>query len=153
MQKILTLITDLLGKGLISAICKLCDAVTCVFQYLRAKDEKKQKDAEQKEIADAEKEIADACDNGSLDDLMDATEKMKKTKNKKFMTLAAVLLLAVSGCVTTVDVYPAKSWEGRYDNESKLLEAAKNVDLGAGESVWLLSNRTMKRLLTNTQEK
>ena len=151
MKKILTLIADLLEKGLVSAICKLCDAVTCVFQYLRARDEKKQKDIEQKEISNVEKEIADACNNGSLDDLMDATEKMKKIKNKKkFMALAVASMLVMSGCITTVDVYTAKNWEGRYNDKSKLLEAIENIDFDDCGSVWLVHPGTMNRLLTNT---
>lgn len=82
---------------------------------------------------------------------MDATEKMKKTKKK--IAAAVILALALSGCRTAIDVYPAKSWEGRYDDEAKLVEAANAVQLEKGESVWMLSNRTLKRLLTNTQEK
>jgi len=68
--------------------------------------------------------------------------------------LIAAGALALGGCVTTTEIEApvVMPWEGRYETEEAAAEAVGRVKLGRGESVWLLSNSTLKRLIKTTKE-
>lgn len=59
-------------------------------------------------------------------------------------------VLSLCGCVTEVSVETTKRWEGHYFNTNDLINATKDIDLDKGESIWVLNNTTLKRLLKNT---
>lgn len=60
----------------------VCQAIVAVFAYLLAlhntKNDKKIK--KQEKIDEAKKLVSDACDSGSIDDLIDATKKLGDAK-------------------------------------------------------------------------
>lgn len=70
------------------------------------------------------------------------------------MRVLAVILAAATlcGCITKVDAPTVRPWEGRYDSKEKAEKAVEQIDLKKGESVWILSSSTMKRLLKATKE-
>lgn len=66
-------------------------------------------------------------------------------------TLAFLLLAA--GCASTPKVETTKQWEGHYFNRNDAKAAVESIVLEKNESVWILSNSTLKRLLTNVGER
>lgn len=61
---------------------------------------------------------------------------------------AAAAMIAASGCMT-VTVDPTKAWEGRYGTQAEAAAAVEKMQLLDGESVWILSSTTLKRVLKN----
>lgn len=66
-------------------------------------------------------------------------------------TLAFLLLAA--GCASAPKIETTKQWEGHYFNDNDVKAAAESIVLEKNESVWILSNSTLKRLLTNVGER
>jgi hypothetical protein len=50
------------------------------------------------------------------------------------------------------EVCPTESWEGHYMTEADFRRGTADIRLEKGESVWVLSNRTLKRVLKNVQK-
>jgi len=71
---------------------------------------------------------------------------MKKT----FIFIA--LAIAVNGCMTEPKVESTKPWEGHYYNVDDLKDKASTIKLDKDESMWLISNHTLNRLLKNTRK-
>lgn len=65
-------------------------------------------------------------------------------------TIAFLSILTLCGCVTEVNVETTKQWEGHYFSTNDFVNATKNINLDKGESIWVLNNTTLKRLLKNT---
>ena len=72
-------------------------------------------------------------------------------KTKTFAAVAALILTAVTGCITKVDVVvdPIKPWEGHYMTAEEFKEKTAEIQLDEGESIWVISNNTLKRVLRN----
>lgn len=73
------------GTAITTLIAALAQAVVAVFAYLLAvhnqkNDKNKQK---QEKIGQAEKKVDDACNNGSISDLLDATKELGDAKKGK----------------------------------------------------------------------
>lgn len=66
--------------------------------------------------------------------------------------ILAFLLLA-AGCASAPKIETTKQWEGHYFNDTDAKTAAESIVLEKNESVWILSNSTLKRLLTNVGER
>ena len=47
----------------------------------------------------------------------------------------------------TPEVYPTKSWEGHFKTVEDFRKNTERMELKRGESVWVLSNRTLERVL------
>ena len=62
-------------------------------------------------------------------------------------------MLLAAGCASTPKVETTKRWEGHYFNGNDVKAAAESIVLEKNESVWILSNSTLKRLLTNVGER
>lgn len=72
---------------------------------------------------------------------------------KKLITILAFGL--VSGCINTkpdITVQTVKTWEGHYVSVQQMLDNTKNMELEKGESIWVLSNNTLYRLLSNVKK-
>ena len=70
----------------------------------------------------------------------------------KHVLMAALATFLVGGCATQIEAPVVKPWEGRYGTEKSAREAISKMKLEKGESVWLLSNKTLKRLIKTTKE-
>lgn len=67
--------------------------------------------------------------------------------------LVAAAAVVAGGCITTqIEAPVVRPWEGRYESQAAAAKAAETIRLEKGESVWLLSNSTLKRLLKTTKE-
>ena len=67
--------------------------------------------------------------------------------------IALIALLLANGCATGPKVETTKQWEGHFYKEDDAKAAVESMKLENKESVWILSNSTLKRLLTNIGEK
>ena len=72
-------------------------------------------------------------------------------KTKTFAAVVALILAAITGCITKVDVVvdPVKPWEGHYVTTEEFKEKTAEIQLDEGESIWVISNNTLKRVLRN----
>lgn len=67
-------------------------------------------------------------------------------------TIVALLgFLLMAGC-TTVTIDPVSSWEGHYYTESEVQAAIENMKLNKNQSVWILSDSTLMRVLKNNRK-
>lgn len=66
----------------------------------------------------------------------------------------SIILLTLMGCMSNnePEIYTAKSWEGHYYTADEFLKSTSNIQLEKNESVWVLSNRSLKRVLENLKE-
>ena len=67
---------------------------------------------------------------------------------KKTLIIAFILATCI-GC-TSVSIQTTKSWEGHFMSTNEFHKATSNIQLEEDETVWVLSNRTLKRILKNT---
>lgn len=67
----------------------------------------------------------------------------------KFLMILS--LCAIYGCMNaSINVHTTKSYEGHYMTTNDFYNATKNISLDKDESIWVLSNSTLKQLLKNT---
>ena len=62
------------------------------------------------------------------------------------------LVFAISGCITNPTIESTKPWEGHYYSVDELKDKVGTIQLDKDESMWLMSNHTLNRLLKNTKE-
>ena len=131
-----------LGDKLADVLIGLTAAVRTFFQYKNRKlDEKNRKESEAKKEK-KQTELEKAVDSGTLGDLLDAVR-----KNSAKAVMAAFMLFSY-GCVSrNIEIQPTNTWEGRYSDCETALEALRGCRLERGQSIWILSNRTLKRVL------
>jgi len=71
---------------------------------------------------------------------------------KRFLTALAIAI--ITGCISVehnVVIESAKTYEGHYMTVEEFKKGTESMQLQSGESVWVLSNVTLKRLLKNTE--
>lgn len=64
--------------------------------------------------------------------------------------LGVILMIMLTGCVSTVTINTIKPWEGHYFSTNDFYNATKNIDLSENETIWVLSNTTLKQVLKQT---
>ena len=62
------------------------------------------------------------------------------------------LAFAISGCITKPTIESTKPWEGHYYSVDELKYKVGTIQLDKDESMWLISNHTLNRLLKNTRK-
>ena len=70
-------------------------------------------------------------------------------------TIYAMMLASMlSGCMSKAPVVQStKPWENHYMDTASFYEGTKDIKLNEGESIWVLSNKTLARLLNNAGAK
>ena len=65
--------------------------------------------------------------------------------------LIATILVSFSGCITPNEpiVETTKPWENHYYSVEQFQTGTKDMKLEKGESVWVISNRTLSRVFKN----
>lgn len=65
--------------------------------------------------------------------------------------LFGILVLVFTGCTTTQQpvIETTKPWENHYYSVEDFQNGTKDMQLEKGESVWVISNRTLSRVLKN----
>lgn len=69
-------------------------------------------------------------------------------KNIFFITFSICL---ISGCITTIEpkVESTKPWEQHYKSVEEFKRGTNDITLDKDESIWVISNKTLNRLLLN----
>ena len=62
------------------------------------------------------------------------------------------LAFAINGCITKPTIESTKPWEGHYYNVDELKDKVGTIQLDKDESMWLMSNHTLNRLLKNARK-
>lgn len=71
----------------------------------------------------------------------------------KKLTLVFIIICALCGCRSTpavINVETTKSWENHYKAVNDFYFGTADIKLDKNESIWVLSNSTLSRLLKNT---
>ena len=68
---------------------------------------------------------------------------------KNALIIATIILTLCIGC-TSISIQTTKNWEGHFMSTNDFHKATSNIQLEENETVWVLSNRTLKRVLKNT---
>lgn len=142
MEKIIQFLKDVIGRELVHVCGKFADALLAIAVYLnKSIDRKNSKDTAKKEKENV-KNIENACDKGNLGDIYDAIRK------------ASVIIVAITltGCVHRINVDCVRTWEGHYFTEKEFKAGTSDVRLEKNESIWVLSNSTLKRIILNAKE-
>jgi len=70
------------------------------------------------------------------------------------MRIAVIITcLILAGCITEHKVETTEPWEGHYYSFDELKSKTEGQQLGEKQSIWLLSNTTLKRLLKDAGAK
>ena len=78
---------------------------------------------------------------------------MKKLR-QLLKIIAIMLLMLASGCMSNdIVVDPVQPWEGHYMTVEEFKEKTADIQLESNQSIWVLSNNTLKRVLKNQQNK
>ena len=73
--------------------------------------------------------------------------------NKALAFILSIAAATLCGCVTKqIEAPVVRPWEGRYESGKAAVAAAQTIQREQGESVWLLSSSTLKRLLKTTKD-
>ena len=70
---------------------------------------------------------------------------------KTICAVAVVLAEFAAGCVN-VQVPVVEPWEGRYSSMQEFREKTEGVELKNGQSIWVLTNGTMYRILKKAEK-
>ena len=68
------------------------------------------------------------------------------------LSILFALLVGLTGCISTrLEIKTTYPWEGHYMSVEEFLsnESVKNISLDNDDSIWLLSNDTLKLILSN----
>lgn len=65
----------------------------------------------------------------------------------------ACLAIALTGCAHQASIQTTKQWEGHYKDIETFKMQTESIQLEKGESVWVLSDRTLSRVLKNVEKK
>ena len=133
MEKALQIIKTL-GVKLLTMIAQLGLNVS---RFILNKQEHDYAKEQQEKIDKSNDELKETCHNGSLKDLLD-----------KFSVILVMIIL-LTGCITTrnVEISTTRQWEGHYISVSEFTNSTSNITLDEGESIWVLSNKTLYKLL------
>lgn len=62
------------------------------------------------------------------------------------------MIATMTGCISSeIVVEPTRQWEGHFYTTNEVQFATQRMQLNEGESVWILSNSTLKRVLKNVK--
>ena len=67
----------------------------------------------------------------------------------KIMLITMILTAILCGCMTEPKLEATKPWEDHYYNVEELKKKIDTIQLEKGESIWMMSNHTLNRLLKN----
>ena len=138
MNRIIDFFKNIISNSIVGILASLCSSVDSVFKYLLKRQEIKEKQKKQKEIDKNNKDLKDVCDNGTLSELL------------KIFSIIMSLGLII-GC-QSIEIKTTNNWEGHYFTVQEFNERTKDIKLNKKESIWVLSNDTLYKLLKQKQE-
>jgi hypothetical protein len=141
-----SILIKIITSQTLRTITKICSTVQCVIKYLSEKFHYQKKKEENEQKMKDFKTIDDVCDNGSIDDLFDL-------KNKVVKIILISSMFAISGCINFhPEVKTTKPWENHYKTVEEFQNGTKDMQLEKGESIWVLSNSSLSRLLKDLKK-
>lgn len=157
MKTVVLEVVRLLGSSLAALLSKALGVAKLFFEWrkasvaleekkLEAKQTEKEEREEEKRQKDFEERASEVAQHGTVADLLDL-------KRAAPVVVAACLLAA--GCATEqihVDFQGTRAWEGRYEKPENFYRATRAVSLERGESIWVLSSRTLERVLIQASQ-
>jgi hypothetical protein len=143
----ISLILKLLSSSILKTINKVCSTINIVFKFLFKKHDYKVEKEKKEEMKKDFEIIDDVCNNGTMDDLFNLDNKILKS-------LIFICIIILTGCInTTPDIHTTKNWENHYMNVEDFHNKTKDIKLEKGESIWVLSNSSLSRLLKDLRKK
>lgn len=67
--------------------------------------------------------------------------------------LVVIICILTAGCASELKIEPTSQWEGHYYSFDELQNNINGQKLEDKQSIWLLSNTTLKRLLKDSGAK
>lgn len=138
MNKIINFLKNISLNNIVNILISICSSVDSIFTYLLKRQKNKEKQEKEKKIDNYNKELEDTCNNGTLEQLL---------KIFSFMFTIGIL----NGCYS-IELKTTNDWEGHYFTVQEFNERTKNIKLDKKESIWVLSNDTLYKLLMKKQE-
>lgn len=73
---------------------------------------------------------------------------------KVVLWLLVAMTTVCCGCVSSNDIsiQPTRTWENHYTSVKDFKAGTACIELQKGESIWVLSNSTLKRVLKNVEK-
>ena len=74
---------------------------------------------------------------------------------KKIFYILTISLLFFAGCITvekTIECQTTEPWENHYFTVKEFKEKTQNIELKDRQSIWVLSNDTLKRILKDVSK-
>ena len=65
------------------------------------------------------------------------------------MSIVVILIVVLCGCMTEPKLEATKPWEDHYYTVEELKKKIDTIQLEKNESIWMMSNHTLNRLLKN----
>lgn len=132
---------DKFGKQILDLLKTVASILLKVMNYVENRRNDKIKEEERKIEKQLEKDIKKVADKGTIEDLLDL----------KRISVVFIMTVILCGCVNnySITVDMVKPWEGHYFKTEDFNEATKDIRLEKGESIWVLSNNTLNRVLNN----
>jgi hypothetical protein len=140
-------ILKFLSSPTLRTINKICSTVNVIFKFLSKKHDYKVEKEKKEEMKKDFETIDDVCNNGTMDDLFNLDDKIVKS-------LIFICIFILTGCInTTPNIHTTKNWENHYMNVEDFHNKTKDIKLEKGESIWVLSNSSLSRLLKDLRKK
>ena len=68
---------------------------------------------------------------------------------KYYMLLTSIFLM--TGCIIQPTIESTKPWEQHYKSVDEFKKGTENIILDENETIWVMSNKTLNRLLINVK--
>ena len=146
MTEILKSLIDNLGKSIGIVLILMFNTIDKSINFLTKMVKRKDEKEREEKVENKNRELRDVCDNGTLDDLI----------NAKFLFLVAVFSIICTGCFSSgpkIDINLVRPWEGHYMTVEDFREKTKDIRLENNESVWVLTNKTLYNILKDRNGK
>lgn len=76
---------------------------------------------------------------------------LKALKGTDMKYIALISLIFIAGCFSQPKIEATQSWENHYFTIEEFRAGTENMKLEKGESIWVLSNKTLKKTLQNVK--
>ena len=72
---------------------------------------------------------------------------LRALKGTDMKYIALISLIFIAGCFSQPKIEATQSWENHYFTIEEFRAGTENMKLEKGESIWVLSNKTLKKTL------
>lgn len=76
---------------------------------------------------------------------------LRALKGTDMKYIALISLIFIAGCFQQPKIEATQSWENHYFTIEEFRAGTENMKLEKSESIWVLSNKTLKKTLQNVK--